>query len=140
MDYSFQGTLGIFLCLGIANGSGLDIFNFENKIFFIGIGITALNLFCLLIVFPIFFSQITSLCNTQTIATLDKNKVEVDKNKVKVEGIEEEVSDDSSMFVRVSDDWNPKSSANQASFLTPKRIKIREESCCFQSTRSTEFL
>ena len=104
---------------------------------YVGLGISAISVISLILLFPALYYQIKGLCKHKE---SPRSKFLNDKIKIHADGSIGEASDDSSMFVRPSDDWNPQSSTNQASFLTPKYMSVKEDSCCYQNTKRTTLL
>ena len=95
----------------------------------LSLGITAISALCLLLVLPIFLTQVRSIFKVDTFAKASGRRSPLPKGSEGTGMLE--TSDASSMFLRPSDEWNPQSVMNQASFLTPKSlIGKKNQGCC----------
>lgn len=75
---------------------------------------------------PTFISQVRNICKQESHPKIGED----DAREKLTDGLALEISDSTSMFLRPSDDWNPQSMVNEASFLALKVKSNKKETCC----------
>lgn len=135
MDYLLQGLLGIFDYFKIFQWQTISFYELPEERTAISISIAFINFLCLLIVIPIFYLQLRVICENSESRSRASSKISLPEEMVENKSVVE-MSDTASMFIRQSEDWNPKSISNQVSFFTPKVKSANNFSCCQANTRN----
>ncbi|OMJ72716.1 hypothetical protein SteCoe_28783 [Stentor coeruleus] len=135
IDYLMQGLLGIFDYFKMFQGRIMNFYELPEERIAVSISIAFINFACLLIVVPIFYLQLRVICENRESRSRASSKASMPEDIVENKSVVE-MSDTASMFIRQSEDWNPKSISNQVSFFTTKVKSTNNLSCCQANTRS----